>query len=154
MLGKTKHTQNVTMSTYILFELSLHTNKRSVEMKLFKNEFNSKIYEFYKFSDNLLKCPGCQQSYHVNSPNFLENLPSNLYIDNLLKLLISSPTSVQPLERTVSLFAKPEPETIAQKRCCKCQSGISLFSDHCCEHCKQVILTKFSIYNILLLYIG
>ncbi|XP_077298012.1 uncharacterized protein LOC143919530 isoform X2 [Arctopsyche grandis] len=88
-------------------------------------------------SENVLKCPGCQQSYNVNSPNFLENLPSNLYIDNLLKLLIS-PSSGPTVDRSVSLFAKPEPDTQTQKRCCKCQSGISLFSDHCCEHCKQI----------------
>ncbi|GLV40399.1 thin [Carabus blaptoides fortunei] len=73
-----------------------------------------------------IECPTCKKSTPLEKgPESLEELPGNLYIDSVLKLLTGNSSPVTPTQIG--------PET----RCIKCQT-MCQFSEHACQHCKQI----------------
>ncbi|KAJ8948102.1 hypothetical protein NQ318_008455 [Aromia moschata] len=69
-------------------------------------------------------CPLCQQEIALEKGiDSLENLPKNLYIDSLLKLLSGSQSPSSPKNKDY--------------RCVKCET-VSQQQQHVCQHCMQV----------------
>lgn len=92
-----------------------------------KEEIQTAIIET---NNNEIACPTCQKPVNVGKGiEGLQQLPNNVYIDSLLKLLEETNGSL-PLSPT-----RPTSET----RCIKCQT-ICEFKEERCEHCKQVCL--------------
>lgn len=102
------------------------------------------------FTDRpMFTCPICRTKIKVPSPNFLKDLPSNLYIDSLLSLVgLKEPTNnrITPPSTpaagaaagaaaagtsSVDLFA-------GGVRCAVCQSVCDNNEVTCCRHCKLV----------------
>lgn len=114
------------------------------------------------FTDlHVFDCPICNTRIKVSSSNFINDLPSNLYIDSLLSLVgiketrssrITPPSTPNAGVSSVDLFA-------AGARCSTCQSMCDNTDVTCCRHCKLVgFITELyfifcvssKIFNILL----
>ncbi|KAM3963315.1 uncharacterized protein ACR2FA_002680 [Aphomia sociella] len=88
-----------------------------------------------------VECPVCRTVFQITSPNFVKELPSNLYIDSLLQLVgikvknsqknetpPRSPSAVAT-HQSVELFA-------SGIRCSNCQTMCDNNDISNCEHCK------------------
>ncbi|KAI8420146.1 hypothetical protein MSG28_008717, partial [Choristoneura fumiferana] len=88
----------------------------------------------------ILECPICGTKIQVTGPNFLQNLPSNLYIDSLLQLVgISNDkpkTSTPPMTPATS-FGQSVDLFAAGVRCTQCQTMCDSVDVTACEHCKM-----------------
>ncbi|CAH0401260.1 unnamed protein product [Chilo suppressalis] len=96
----------------------------------------------------VINCPICNAKIHVTGPNYVNNLPPNLYIDSLLHLVginkglssnekSGSPAAVTPpiqlpvtSESGVELFA-------GGTRCSHCKSMCDSHDVTSCQHCKM-----------------
>ncbi|KAJ8717879.1 hypothetical protein PYW07_005809 [Mythimna separata] len=90
----------------------------------------------------IFDCPICRTRVQVIGPNFVENLPSNLYIDSLLQLVGiqngngqvnkspgTPPATPSVAPQNVDLFA-------AAARCVHCKTVCDNFDITQCDHCK------------------
>lgn len=94
----------------------------------------------YAGNSPILECPICRTKIQVTSPNYISDLPSNLYIDSLLQLVgisngsekVATPpqTPLIPGMQSVELFA-------AGVRCTQCQTMCDSVDVTACEHCKM-----------------
>lgn len=72
-----------------------------------------------------LQCPMCQKKIVLEKGfDSLEDLPKNLYIDSLLKLMDEENSTLSP--------------KIPDYSCAKCKT-VSEKQEHVCQHCMQVI---------------
>nr|XP_026491584.1 RING finger protein nhl-1-like [Vanessa tameamea] len=85
----------------------------------------------------VISCPICRTRIQIHGPSFVEDLPSNLYIDTLLSMVgvsVTPKTETPPVTPTnmssVELFA-------AGIRCSHCRSVCDNSDISSCEHCKQ-----------------
>ncbi|CAH0764401.1 unnamed protein product [Diatraea saccharalis] len=96
----------------------------------------------------IIKCPICNTKIQVSGPNYVNELPPNLYIDSLLRLIginkgtISNEGSSSPVATTppsnlptnsgtsVNLFA-------GGTRCSQCKTMCDNPDVICCKHCKM-----------------
>ncbi|KAI8420147.1 hypothetical protein MSG28_008718 [Choristoneura fumiferana] len=112
------------------------TTPNGQETQFFRSHMSS------KYSPNLpiLECPICGTKIQVTGPNFLQNLPSNLYIDSLLQLVgISNDkpkTSTPPMTPATS-FGQSVDLFAAGVRCTQCQTMCDSVDVTACEHCKM-----------------
>ncbi|XP_013163173.1 PREDICTED: RING finger protein nhl-1-like isoform X1 [Papilio xuthus] len=92
----------------------------------------------YVDAEPIIDCPICCTRIQVQGTNFVDELPSNLYIDTLLQMVgISTTKSKQPVTppstpaglQTVDLFA-------GGSRCSHCRSMCDTVDVTTCEHCK------------------
>ncbi|XP_053615115.1 RING finger protein nhl-1-like isoform X1 [Plodia interpunctella] len=89
----------------------------------------------------IIECPICRSKVEVTGSNFLNSLPSNLYIDSLLHIVGVTNKSVDPKAETpptptvngmsVELYA-------AGVRCSNCQSMCDSSDTTNCQHCKLI----------------
>ncbi|KAJ2948509.1 hypothetical protein O0L34_g7759 [Tuta absoluta] len=92
----------------------------------------------YTADVDILECPICRTKIQVTGSNFINDLPSNLYIDSLLQLVGQSEAAKTPKQLTppvtnggqnVDLFA-------AGVRCSHCKTICDSSDTTACEHCK------------------
>lgn len=105
----------------------------------------------------IFECPLCRTRVQVLGPKFIENLPSNLYIDSLLQLvgintnglpktLETPPPSATNNTQNNEFF---NPGT----RCAHCKSICENFDITQCDHCKLVRGNMFISYTFFLIFL-
>lgn len=87
-----------------------------------------------------MDCPICRTRIQIHGPHFVEELPSNLYIDSLLELVgvrkkveTPPPTPGTAGMHSVDLFAAG-----GKVRCTHCKTMCDGSDVIACEHCKLV----------------
>ncbi|CAH2042379.1 unnamed protein product, partial [Iphiclides podalirius] len=96
----------------------------------------------YVDAEPIIECPICYTKIQVTGPSFVDDLPSNLYIDTLLQMVGISTAKPRKPEtppttpavggvgvQSVDLFA-------GGSRCCHCRSMCDNSDVNTCEHCK------------------
>ncbi|XP_045452242.1 RING finger protein nhl-1-like [Melitaea cinxia] len=89
----------------------------------------------YVTDSSVISCPICRTRIHIQGTNFIEGLPSNLYIDTLLSMIgIDTGSKVEeapmtPNTQSVELFA-------GGVRCSHCKTMCDNSDVTACEHCK------------------
>lgn len=103
-------------------------------------------WQLFPFSDLIIfDCPICRTRVQVLGPNFVDNLPSNLYIDSLLQLVgiqnIVSESRNSGTPPTTPIITSPPQNTdmfAAGSRCVHCKSMCDNAEITQCDHCKLV----------------
>ncbi|CAH0695862.1 unnamed protein product [Spodoptera exigua] len=90
----------------------------------------------------IFECPLCRTRVQVLGPNFVENLPSNLYIDSLLQLVgintngVTKNLETPPPTPSVTNNAQNNEFFNPGTRCVHCKSICENFDITQCDHCK------------------
>ncbi|KAF5283822.1 hypothetical protein FQA39_LY04642 [Lamprigera yunnana] len=107
--------------TFCLSCLQRYTS--SMVARLMKNKNRSSTDEGASKLTVPLPCPSCQIVLNINDGD-LTDLPTNIYINNLVNLVENKTTTLTDLSATI--------------RCIKCQTICDNFTKKFCEHCKQI----------------
>lgn len=95
----------------------------------------------------IFDCPICRTRIQVHGENFIENLPSNLYIDSLLQLVgINSTDNANNVLRSKNVGTPPSPSYnvtqnvdlfAASTRCANCKTICDNGDITSCDHCRM-----------------